>query len=217
MKRKKYIPLAITMLLAVPAFLTSCQEDAPEINYTMSVSVINDFTKVVEAIDRGALKNEEAIAKLADAIDRMISDQQAKLQAIRDILGSVNTALETRLVALEAALKAQTLSLVDKLDLLEAAVNALPDYGSQLAAISTAIANLPATSCRGESGLRDVGRGYYWSSSLSTAYSYNARYLDFGSGRHDRNVNPLLLRVLGAARPPINLSCPRGHDAIESI
>lgn len=99
MKRKKYIPLAITMLLAVPAFLTSCQEDAPEINYTMSVSVINDLTKVVEAIDRGALKNEEAIAKLADAIDRMSSDQQAKLQAIRDVLGSVNTALETRLIA----------------------------------------------------------------------------------------------------------------------
>ena len=99
MKRKKYIPLAITMLLAVPAFLTSCQEDAPEINYTMSVSVINDFTKVVEAIDRGALKNEEAIAKLADAIDRMSSDQQAKLQAIRDVLVSVNTTLETRLIA----------------------------------------------------------------------------------------------------------------------
>ena len=93
MKRKKFIPLAITMLLAVSAFLTSCPEDAPEINYTMSVSVINDFTKVVEAIDRGALKNEETIAKLADAIDRMSSDQQA----IRDVLGSVNTAFETRL------------------------------------------------------------------------------------------------------------------------
>ena len=99
MKRKKFIPLAITMLLAVPTFLTSCQEDAPEINYTMSVSVINDFTKVVEAIDRGALKNEEAIAKLADAIDRMSSDQQAKLQAIRDVLVSVNTTLETKLAA----------------------------------------------------------------------------------------------------------------------
>ena len=118
MKRIKFIPLAITMLLAVPAFLTSCQEDAPEINYTMSVSVVNDFTKVVEAIDRGALKNEEAIAKLADAIDRMSSDQQAKLQAIRDVLGSVNTTLETRLVALEAALKAQTLSMEGKLDLI---------------------------------------------------------------------------------------------------
>ena len=118
MKRIKFIPLAITMLLAVPAFLTSCQEDAPEINYTMSVSVVNDFTKVVEAIDRGALKNEEAIAKLADAIDRMSSDQQAKLQAIRDVLGSVNTTLETRLVALEAALKAQTLSMEGKLELI---------------------------------------------------------------------------------------------------
>ena len=118
MKRIKFIALAITMLLAVPAFLTSCQEDAPEINYTMSVSVVNDFTKVVEAIDRGALKNEEAIAKLADAIDRMSSDQQAKLQAIRDVLVSVNTTLETKLVAIEAALKAQTLSMEGKLDLI---------------------------------------------------------------------------------------------------
>ena len=179
MKRIKLIPLAVTMLLAAPAFLTSCQEDAPEINYTMNVSVINDFTKVVEAIDRGSLKNEEAIAKLAAAIDRMNSDQQDKLQAIRDVLNSVNTTLETKLIAIEAALKAQTLSmegkldlirgvladqnttlktklaaieaavkaqtlsLEGKLDLLEAAVKALPDYGSQLAAISTAIANLP--------------------------------------------------------------------------
>lgn len=100
MKRIKLIPLAVTMLLAAPAFLTSCQEDAPEINYTMNVSVINDFTKVVEAIDRGSLKNEEAIAKLAAAIDRMNSDQQAKLQAIRDVLNSVNTTLETKLIAI---------------------------------------------------------------------------------------------------------------------
>ena len=118
MKRIKLIPLAVTMLLAAPAFLTSCQEDAPEINYTMSVSVTNDFTKVVEAIDRGSLKNEEAIAKLAAAIDRMNSDQQAKLQAIRDVLSSVNTTLETKLVAIEAALKAQTLSMEGKLDLI---------------------------------------------------------------------------------------------------
>ena len=118
MKRIKLIPLAVTMLLAAPAFLTSCQEDAPEINYTMNVSVINDFTKVVEAIDRGSLKNEEAIAKLAAAIDRMNSDQQAKLQAIRDVLSSVNTTLETKLVAIEAALKAQTLSMEGKLDLI---------------------------------------------------------------------------------------------------
>ena len=138
MKLIKLIPLAVTMLLAAPAFLTSCQEDAPEINYTMSVSVTNDFTKVVEAIDRGSLKNEEAIAKLAAAIDRMNSDQQAKLQAIRDVLGSVNTTLETKLVAIEAALKAQTLSMEGKLDLIRGVL------ADQKAALDTRLAAIEA-------------------------------------------------------------------------
>lgn len=140
MKRIKLIPLAVTMLLAVPASLTSCQEDAPEINYTMSVSVTNDFTKVVEAIDRGSLKNEEAIAKLAAAIDRMNSDQQAKLQAIRDVLSSVNTTLETKLVAIEAALKAQTLSMEGKLDLIRGVLaDQKATLDTRLAAIEAAM------------------------------------------------------------------------------
>ena len=140
MKRIKLIPLAVTMLLAAPAFLTSCQEDAPEINYTMNVSVINDFTKVVEAIDRGSLKNEEAIAKLAAAIDRMNSDQQAKLQAIRDVLNSVNTTLETKLVAIEAALKAQTLSMEGKLDLIRGVLaDQKATLDTRLAAIEAAM------------------------------------------------------------------------------
>lgn len=140
MKRIKLIPLAVTMLLAAPAFLTSCQEDAPEINYTMSVSVTNDFTKVVEAIDRGSLKNEEAIAKLAAAIDRMNSDQQAKLQAIRDVLSSVNTTLETKLVSIEAALKAQTLSMEGKLDLIRGVLaDQKATLDTRLAAIEAAM------------------------------------------------------------------------------
>ncbi len=140
MKRIKLIPLAVTMLLAAPAFLTSCQEDAPEINYTMSVSVINDFTKVVEAIDRGSLKNEEAIAKLAAAIDRMNSDQQDKLQAIRDVLNSVNTTLETKLIAIEAALKAQTLSMEGKLDLIRGVLaDQKATLDTRLAAIEAAM------------------------------------------------------------------------------
>ena len=128
------------MLLAAPAFLTSCQEDAPEINYTMNVSVINDFTKVVEAIDRGSLKNEEAIAKLAAAIDRMNSDQQDKLQAIRDVLNSVNTTLETKLIAIEAALKAQTLSMEGKLDLIRGVLaDQKATLDTRLAAIEAAM------------------------------------------------------------------------------
>ena len=123
MKRITTILFAIAILLAAPAFFTSCQEDAPEINYTMNVSVINDFTKVVEAINNGFLKNEEAIKKLTESIDKMNADQQTKLQAITDVLNSVNATLETKLAAIEAAMQAQTLMLEAKLDLLEKAVN----------------------------------------------------------------------------------------------
>lgn len=122
MKRITSILFAITMLLAAPTFLTSCQEDAPEINYTMNVTVNNDFTKVVEAINNGSLKNEQAIAKLTEAIDKMNADQQTKLQAIIDVLNSVNATLDTKLAAIEAAMKAQTLTLESKLALLETAI-----------------------------------------------------------------------------------------------
>ncbi|MCI6618530.1 MAG: hypothetical protein MSD82_06720 [Prevotella sp.] len=123
MKTLKSILLAITMLQAAPAFLTSCQEDAPAINYTMNVSVINDFTKVVEAINNGSLKNEQAIQKLTEAIDQMNADQQTKLQAITDVLNSVNATIDTKLATIEAAMQAQTLMLQGKLQLLETAVN----------------------------------------------------------------------------------------------
>lgn len=122
MKRIKFILLAIAMLVVAPALLTSCQEDAPEINYTMNVTVNNDFTKVVEAINNGSLKNEQAIQKLTAAIDKMNTDQQTKLQAIIDVLNSVNATLETKLAAIETAMQAQTLTLETKLALLETAI-----------------------------------------------------------------------------------------------
>jgi len=143
MKRIKSILLAIAMLLAAPAFFTSCQEDAPEINYTMNVSVINDFTKVVEVINNGFLKNEEAIKKLTEAIDKMNADQQTKLQAIIDVLNSVNATLETKLTAIEAAMKAQTLTLESKLTLLETAIKNQTLRQEEMAGkLITAIENL---------------------------------------------------------------------------
>ena len=143
MKRIKFMLLAIAMLLAASSFLTSCQENAPEINYTMNVSVTNDFAKVVEAINNSSLKNEAAIKKLTEAIDKMNADQQTKMQAIVDMLNSVNATLDTKLALLESAIKAQTLSMEGKMALLEAAIKALPDYTSQLEAIKTAIKALP--------------------------------------------------------------------------
>lgn len=161
MRTLKSILLAGAMLLAIPAFFSSCQEDAPQIDYTMSVTVVNDFSKVVDAINNGTLKNEQAIAQLTAAIDKMNADQQTKLQAIKDVLNSVNATIDTKLVAIEAAMKAQTLSLEGKLALIEdamkaqtltlekkcdaivAAIKALPDYTEKLEAIEKAISALP--------------------------------------------------------------------------
>lgn len=161
MRTLKSILLAGAMLLAIPAFFSSCQEDAPQIDYTMSVTVVNDFSKVVDAINNGTLKNEQAIAQLTAAIDKMNADQQTKLQAIKDVLNSVNATIDTKLVAIEAAMKAQTLSLEGKLTLIEdamkaqtltlekkcdalvAAIKALPDYTAKLQAIEKAISALP--------------------------------------------------------------------------
>ena len=161
MRTLKSILLAGAMLLAIPAFFSSCQEDGTQLKYNVEVTVTNDFSKVVEAINNGTLKNEQAIAQLTAAIDKMNADQQTKLQAIKDVLNSVNATLDAKLAAIEAAMTAQTLSLEGKLALIEdamtaqtlalekkgdalvAAIKGLPDYTSKLAAIETAIKALP--------------------------------------------------------------------------
>lgn len=129
--------------MAAPVFFTACQEDAPEINYTMNVSVVNDFTKVVQAINDGFLKNQQAVDSLTKVLDKMNTTQEHKLEAISDILNAVNTTLETKLAAVEAAFNAQTLSLEAKLEALKTAINNLPDYSAKLDALTEAINALP--------------------------------------------------------------------------
>ena len=120
----KSILLAGALLLATPVFFSACQEDAPEIDYEMKVTVVNDFTKVVEAINNGALKNEQAINQLKQAIDQMNADQQTKLQAIIDAVNAVNNTLDAKLAVIEAAIKAQTLSVEAKMDLIHDIIDA---------------------------------------------------------------------------------------------
>ena len=111
------------MLLATSAFFSSCRENAPEIDYEMKVTVVNDFSKVVDAINSGALSNEQAIAQLVAAIDKMSTDQQTKLKAIMDVIVSMNNTLDAKLAAIEAAMKAQTITMENKLALIEQVIN----------------------------------------------------------------------------------------------
>ena len=136
----KSILLAGALLLATPVFFSACQEDAPEIDYEMKVTVVNDFTKVVEAINNGAIKNEQAINQLKQAIDQMNADQQTKLQAIIDAVNAVNNTLDAKLAVIEAAIKAQTLSMEAKMDLLKGVIAAqTTSLETKLGAIEAAI------------------------------------------------------------------------------
>ena len=143
MKRIFSYLFAIITLMGTTSVFTSCQEDAPAINYTINVTVNNDFTEVVNAINNGTMKQEAAIAALTAAINQMSGDQAAKLQALVEAINSLATTVDAKLAIIEAAMKAQTLALEAKLDLLEAAIKALPDYTDKLAAIETAIKNIP--------------------------------------------------------------------------
>ena len=140
MRVLKSIMLAGAMLLATPVFFSSCEEDATNLKYKMEVTVVNDFTKVVEAINNGALKNEQAINQLKQAIDQMNADQKTKMQAIIAAINAVNNTLDTKLAVIEAAIKAQTLSMEAKMELLKGVIAAqTTSLETKLGAIETAI------------------------------------------------------------------------------
>ena len=146
MKRIFSYLFAIITLMGTTGVFTSCQEDAPAINYTINVTVNNDFTEVVNAINNGTMKQEAAIAALTAAINQMSGDQAAKLQALVEAINSLATTVDAKLAIIEAAMKAQTLALEAKLDLLTAAVKAQTLKQEEMGELlATAIDNLGGT------------------------------------------------------------------------
>ena len=143
MKRIFSYLFAIITLVGTTGVFTSCQEDAVEIDYTISVTVNNDLTEVINAINNGNLSTNEGIQSLVDAINKLSGDQETKYQALLNAINGLATTLEAKLAVLEAAMQAQALALEGKLDLLAAAIEALPDYTEKLDAIEAAIKALP--------------------------------------------------------------------------
>ena len=114
--------LGLALMTAVPTSFTSCREDAPSVNQTVDVTVKNEFSKLVEAINNGNLKREEAIKKVTEAIDGMNKSSSEILSEILEVLGSVNNTLETKLAAIEGAINSQRLLLKEKLQLIAKAI-----------------------------------------------------------------------------------------------
>lgn len=142
MRTFKSILLAGAMLLATSAFFSSCQEEGSLIKYKTEVQVINDFNEVVNSINNGKLKNEQAIQELVTAIDNIRGDQKAKLQAIVDALNNVNNTFDAKLNVIAAAMKSLSTEMPTKIDALAKAVENMPKYEEMLEAIKTALVNI---------------------------------------------------------------------------
>lgn len=142
MRTFRSIILAGAMLLAIPAFFSSCKENAPELDYEMKVTVVNDFTDVVDAINQSNVSKEQAIKNIAAAIDNMKGDQNDKLQAIVAALNSTNTTLEKQLNVIAGAMQSMSIDLPAKVDLIKTAVEGRPDYNEKLEAVRAAFENI---------------------------------------------------------------------------
>ena len=142
MRTFRSIILAGAMLLAIPAFFSSCKENAPELDYEMKVTVVNDLTTVDDQHHRIQRSKHQAIKNIAAAIDNMKGDQNDKLQAIIAALNSTNTTLEKQLNVIAGAMQSMSIDLPAKVELIKTAVEGRPDYNEKLEAVRAAFQNI---------------------------------------------------------------------------
>lgn len=184
MRTFKSILLAGSMLLAIPAFFSSCKENAPELDYEMKVTVVNDFTDVVDAINQSNVSKEQAIKNIAAAIDNMKGDQNDKLQAIVAALNSTNTTLEKQLNVIAGAMQSMSIDLPAKVDIIKTAVEGRPDYNEKLEAVRAAFQNInPNSQLEALNALLDK-YGENFTNKLSSISGWFME-IGYGNGRLD--------------------------------
>lgn len=185
MRTFRSIILAGAMLLAIPAFFSSCKENAPELDYEMKVTVINDFTDVVDAINQSNVSKEQAIKNIAAAIDNMKGDQNDKLQAIIAALNSTNTTLEKQLNVIAGAMQSMSIDLPAKVELIKTAVEGRPDYNEKLEAVRAAFQNInPNSQLETLNALLDK-YGQNFTNKLSSISGWFME-IGYGNGRLDQ-------------------------------
>ena len=185
MRTFRSIILAGAMLLAIPAFFSSCKENAPELDYEMKVTVVNDFTDVVDAINQSNVSKEQAIKNIAAAIDNMKGDQNDKLQAIIAALNSTNTTLEKQLNVIAGAMQSMSIDLPAKVELIKTAVEGRPDYNEKLEAVRAAFQNInPNSQLEALNALLDK-YGQNFADKLSSISGW-FKEIGYGNGRLDQ-------------------------------
>lgn len=216
MRTFKSILLAGSMLLAIPAFFSSCKENAPELDYEMKVTVVNDFAKVVDAINQSNVSKEQAIKNIAAAIDNMKGDQNDKLQAIIAALNSTNTTLEKQLNVIAGAMQSMSIDLPAKVELIKTAVEGRPDYNEKLEAVRAAFQNInPNSQLEALNALLDK-YGENFTDKLSSISGWFME-IGYGNGRLDQIIKAIeSLGGYGGKLDAINTQMTALLQALES-
>lgn len=216
MRTFRSIILAGAMLLAIPAFFSSCKENAPELDYEMKVTVVNDFTDVVDAINQSNVSKEQAIKNIAAAIDNMKGDQNDKLQAIVAALNSTNTTLEKQLNVIAGAMQSMSIDLPAKVELIKTAVEGRPDYNEKLEAVRAAFQNInPNSQLEALNALLDK-YGENFTNKLSSISGWFME-IGYGNGRLDQIIKAIeSLGGYGGKLDAINTQMTALLQALES-
>ena len=216
MRTFKSILLAGSMLLAIPAFFSSCKENAPELDYEMKVTVVNDFTDVVDAINQSNVSKEQAIKNIAAAIDNMRGDQNEKLQAIIAALNSTNTTLEKQLNVIAGAMQSMSIDLPAKVELIKTAVEGRPDYNEKLEAVRAAFQNInPNSQLEALNALLDK-YGQNFTDKLSAISGWFME-IGYGNGKLDQIITAIKsLSGYGGKLDAINTQMTALLQALES-
>ena len=216
MRTFRSIILAGAMLLAIPAFFSSCKENAPELDYEMKVTVVNDFTDVVDAINQSNVSKEQAIKNIAAAIDNMKGDQNDKLQAIIAALNSTNTTLEKQLNVIAGAMQSMSIDLPAKVELIKTAVEGRPDYNEKLEAVRAAFENInPNSQLEALNALLDK-YGENFTNKLSSISGWFME-IGYGNGRLDGIIKAIeSLGGYGGKLDAINTQMTALLQALES-
>ena len=216
MRTFKSILLAGSMLLAIPAFFSSCKENAPELDYEMKVTVVNDFTDVVDAINQSNVSKEQAIKNIAAAIDNMKGDQNDKLQAIIAALNSTNTTLEKQLTVIAGAMQSMSIDLPAKVELIKTAVEGRPDYNEKLEAVRAAFENInPNSQLEALNALLDK-YGQNFTDKLSAISGWFME-IGYGNGKLDQIIKAIKsLSGYGDKLDAINTQMTALLQALES-
>lgn len=117
---KKIITICLASLLVFN--LISCEQDAPEINFSQQTSIVSDFSGIIDAISNVDLTLENKLDLIERAVNNGFASEAEILDLISTALETTNATLSEKLDAINGTVEAGFANNSTALDLINAAL-----------------------------------------------------------------------------------------------